>query len=182
VPYQPFVEAFEAFARQRDTEALREALGSNAGEVARIELRVYKKTPSVAWQRERTLGPTERYQPGANEKIASHEGIDYRSRDDQDEVTNQPFTTPVGGTVEVVDPSDFNTVGVRAADGSLIQFLHASELDVVNGQEVSPGDQIGLTGDTAPYDIPIHLHVQATDPNGNPVNPDCVDGHYFVAP
>jgi predicted ATPase len=33
VPYQQFVEAF---ARQRDTEALREELGPNASEVARM--------------------------------------------------------------------------------------------------------------------------------------------------
>jgi DNA-binding CsgD family transcriptional regulator len=36
VPYQPFVEAFEAFARQRDAEALRAELGPNASDVARM--------------------------------------------------------------------------------------------------------------------------------------------------
>jgi predicted ATPase len=36
VPYQPFVEAFEAFARVRTAEALRVALGPSASEVARI--------------------------------------------------------------------------------------------------------------------------------------------------
>jgi hypothetical protein len=36
VPYQPFVEAFEVFARQRDADALRAELGSNASEVARM--------------------------------------------------------------------------------------------------------------------------------------------------
>jgi DNA-binding NarL/FixJ family response regulator len=36
VPYQPFVEAFEAFARQHDADALRAELGSNASEVARM--------------------------------------------------------------------------------------------------------------------------------------------------
>jgi predicted ATPase len=36
VPYQPFVEVFEAFARQRDTEALRAELGPSASEVARM--------------------------------------------------------------------------------------------------------------------------------------------------
>jgi DNA-binding CsgD family transcriptional regulator/tetratricopeptide (TPR) repeat protein len=36
VPYQPFVEAFERFAHQRDAEALRAELGSSAGEVARM--------------------------------------------------------------------------------------------------------------------------------------------------
>jgi DNA-binding CsgD family transcriptional regulator len=36
VPYQPFVEVFEAFARQHDAEALRAELGSNASEVARM--------------------------------------------------------------------------------------------------------------------------------------------------
>jgi DNA-binding CsgD family transcriptional regulator len=36
LPYQPFVEAFESFARQRDTETLRQELGSSANEVARM--------------------------------------------------------------------------------------------------------------------------------------------------
>jgi hypothetical protein len=36
VPYQPLVEAFEAFARQRNNEALRAELGPSAGEVARM--------------------------------------------------------------------------------------------------------------------------------------------------
>jgi DNA-binding CsgD family transcriptional regulator len=36
VPYQPFVEAFEAFARQRDADVLRAELGSSAGEVTRM--------------------------------------------------------------------------------------------------------------------------------------------------
>jgi predicted ATPase len=36
VPYQPFVEGFEAFARQRDIEALRAELGPSASEVARM--------------------------------------------------------------------------------------------------------------------------------------------------
>jgi DNA-binding CsgD family transcriptional regulator len=36
VPYQPFVEAFEAFARQHDADALRAELGPNASEVARM--------------------------------------------------------------------------------------------------------------------------------------------------
>jgi hypothetical protein len=36
VPYQPFVEAFETLARQRDPEALRAELGASANEIARI--------------------------------------------------------------------------------------------------------------------------------------------------
>ena len=36
LPYQPFVEAFESYARQRDAEALRVDLGASASEVARI--------------------------------------------------------------------------------------------------------------------------------------------------
>jgi DNA-binding CsgD family transcriptional regulator len=36
VPYQPFVEAFESFARQHDVETLRQDLGSSANEVARL--------------------------------------------------------------------------------------------------------------------------------------------------
>src|SRR5262249_43528180 len=36
LPYQPFVEAFESFARQRDAETLRLELGPGANEVARI--------------------------------------------------------------------------------------------------------------------------------------------------
>jgi hypothetical protein len=36
LPYQPFVEAFESYARQRDPKALRVNLGASADEVARI--------------------------------------------------------------------------------------------------------------------------------------------------
>jgi DNA-binding CsgD family transcriptional regulator len=36
LPYQPFVEAFESYARQRDAETLRVELGASAGEVARL--------------------------------------------------------------------------------------------------------------------------------------------------
>ncbi|HEY1295138.1 MAG TPA: AAA family ATPase [Chloroflexota bacterium] len=36
LPYQPFVEVFESYARQRDVEALRVELGASASEVARI--------------------------------------------------------------------------------------------------------------------------------------------------
>jgi DNA-binding CsgD family transcriptional regulator len=40
VPYQPFVEVFEALARRSDGEALRAELGSNADEVARMAPRL----------------------------------------------------------------------------------------------------------------------------------------------
>jgi DNA-binding CsgD family transcriptional regulator len=36
LPYQPFVEAFESYARERDAETLRRELGPGASEVARI--------------------------------------------------------------------------------------------------------------------------------------------------
>jgi hypothetical protein len=36
VPYQPFVEALDTFARQRDAETLRQELGSGVREVARV--------------------------------------------------------------------------------------------------------------------------------------------------
>jgi DNA-binding CsgD family transcriptional regulator len=36
LPYQPFVEAFESYARQRDPEALRVDLGASASEIARM--------------------------------------------------------------------------------------------------------------------------------------------------
>jgi predicted ATPase len=36
VPYQPFVEAFESYARLRTAEAVRSELGLNAGEIARM--------------------------------------------------------------------------------------------------------------------------------------------------
>jgi DNA-binding CsgD family transcriptional regulator/tetratricopeptide (TPR) repeat protein len=50
VPYQPFVEAFEAFARKRGPETLRAELGSSAGEVARIvpSLRTTLQVESLA--------------------------------------------------------------------------------------------------------------------------------------
>src|SRR3712207_8015900 len=42
----------------------------------------------------------------------------------------QPFTTPVDGIVEFNPRSPYNTIGVRTADGTVLQFLHASRIFV----------------------------------------------------
>ena len=87
-----------------------------------------------------------------------------------------PFTTPYHGTVEQAS-GNYNTIVIRLADGSTIELLHASRIDVSVGQDVTPGTQLGLTGGTGPggsSDFPIHLHVQAHDASGRLINPECL--------
>jgi murein DD-endopeptidase MepM/ murein hydrolase activator NlpD len=41
---------------------------------------------------------------------------------------------------------------------------------VVDGQEVTPDTELGVTGSTGAN--AVHLHVQAKNPDGNPINPE----------
>jgi murein DD-endopeptidase MepM/ murein hydrolase activator NlpD len=59
---------------------------------------------------------------------------------------------------------------VTLDDGSILQFLHASKISVQEGQQVTPDTVLGITGNTGAS--VIHLHVQAKDPQGHPINPE----------
>jgi murein DD-endopeptidase MepM/ murein hydrolase activator NlpD len=110
----------------------------------------------------------------ADTEVRRHKGIDYSSNDASGQPAPLDFTTPVGGTVSY-DPTDpRNTVTVTTEAGQTLIFRHASAVYVQTGQRVSPGTTIGKTGKTAPVPLPIQLHVEATDADGNPIDPDTV--------
>ena len=52
-----------------------------------------------------------------------------------------------------------------------IQYLHASQINVVDGQEVSPDTELGVTGRTGAN--AVHLHIQeAYTQQGHNINPE----------
>jgi murein DD-endopeptidase MepM/ murein hydrolase activator NlpD len=61
-----------------------------------------------------------------------------------------PFTSGVMGRVDVVENSQWNTITITITlgNGNTIQFLHASRVDVVDGQIVGPDIVLGVTGNT----------------------------------
>jgi len=56
-----------------------------------------------------------------------------------------------------------------------MQYLHASRIDVQEGQRVDPDTVVGMTGNTGT--IAIHLHVQAKDRQGHPIDPRLIYGN-----
>ncbi|GGL30016.1 M23 family metallopeptidase [Phycicoccus endophyticus] len=57
-------------------------------------------------------------------------------------------------------------------DGSTSWYGHMSRIDVVAGQEVLPGDQVGLVGNTGHSFGPhLHLQMQSAPEDGTPIDP-----------
>lgn len=104
--------------------------------------------------------------------VRAHMGIDFASRDETGAVANLPFTAGFEGTVTVVPNSRYNTINVRLRDGTVVQYLHASEVQVHTGDRVTPDTVLGLTGRTGVG--AVHLHVQARDSQGRSINPDTI--------
>ena len=111
--------------------------------------------------------------PQTDDWVRRHRGVDYSSRDAQGNVTNVPFTAGVTGTAGVVAGSQWNTINVTLPNGNIVQYLHASEIDVTDHAPVGPNTVLGRTGDTGAD--AIHLHVQAKDSSGNYINPACAE-------
>jgi hypothetical protein len=100
-----------------------------------------------------------------------HKGNDYLSHNRKGEPTPVPFTSPVYGKVTVLGGT-FNIIRVTTCDGWQVEFLHASKVSVKSGQDVGPGTQLGVTGETGAAGAGIHLHVQVRDKDGKPVDPN----------
>jgi len=62
-----------------------------------------------------------------------------------------------------------NSITISNSDGTKSRYLHLSSISVSEGQTVSAGDQIGLSGNTGHSTGP-HLHYDMYDVNGNKVN------------
>lgn len=128
--------------------------------------RVYRKDGSVE-----TVPDDYVLNPDTDTMVRRHRGVDYSSHDANGNVANVPFTAGVTGTVDVIEGSQWNTIDVVLPNGNIVQYLHASEIDVKDGDSVGPNTVLGQTGDTGAGSI--HLHVQAKDKNGNYINPNC---------
>jgi murein DD-endopeptidase MepM/ murein hydrolase activator NlpD len=109
--------------------------------------------------------------PDTDKFIRRHKGLDYSSRDDNGRVTPLPFKSGVTGIVDVVEGSPWNTINVKLPNGNIIQYLHASRIDVRDGDTVTSSTVLGLTGRTGADQI--HLHVQARNARGNIIDLDC---------
>jgi murein DD-endopeptidase MepM/ murein hydrolase activator NlpD len=62
--------------------------------------------------------------------------------------TSEPFTAGVPGTVHIVPNSPWNSIEVRLDNGDIIQYLHASRIDVQEAQRVDSDTVLGMTGST----------------------------------
>jgi len=128
----------------------------------------------------------------------AHQGVDVSSHDASDYMTGPgewngkpvklPFWSPIAGTVTCETPrgsdkcegNDYNIVGVVSCDGKYtFEVLHASRVDVKNGQPVSRRQHLGVTGGFAPNpkthkgeqdQVPVHFHwqVRKNDKDGKP--------------
>ncbi|MEU6509661.1 M23 family metallopeptidase [Streptomyces sp. NPDC046942] len=98
----------------------------------------------------------------------SHTGIDFHA------ASGTPVHAVGSGTVVSTGWGGAygNQIVIRMADGMYTQYGHLSSIGVTVGQEVTPGQQIGLSGATGNVTGP-HLHFEArTTPDyGSDVDP-----------
>lgn len=96
-----------------------------------------------------------------------HRGLDYAGG------TGEPVRAPAGGVVTLVGPNFVllgNCVIVNHGEGLTSLYLHLSQINVKEGQEVQAGQVLGRIGDTGASTGP-HLHY-ATYFHGEPIDPD----------
>ena len=111
--------------------------------------------------------PEHKLQDG--EVPAFHNALDISSRDEDGKRAPQPFKAGVYGTVVAARPG---FIAVQLADGNIIQYLHTSKAFVKPGQNVEPGNWLGVTGDVGTKPGNIHLHIQAVNSDGKVINVD----------
>jgi murein DD-endopeptidase len=86
-----------------------------------------------------------------------HKGMDFKAP------VGTPSVSPKKGVVTRVNFGNFkyngNCIEVQFTDGTLAKWLHMEKISVKEGQRVSAGTSIGLTGNTGRSTAP-HLHYQ----------------------
>lgn len=153
-------------------------LGLPAGNVRTSEpfvTRVYRTDESGFILSEQPRGYPftvgEKYRLREGEVARVHEGIDFSSRPlGSAEPAPVDFVAGVFGVVTRTLPSRFGTIAVRLEDGTSLQYLHTSQSYVHVGAIVTPNTRLGKTGSTG--SSAVHLHLQARNRDGVPVNPD----------
>ena len=87
-----------------------------------------------------------------------------------------PIGTPIhaisSGTIVFagVESGYGNKIEIRHWDGTCSWYGHLSKIEVKVGQQVTPGEQIGLVGETGDATGP-HLHLEIHPNGGGPVDP-----------
>ncbi|WP_225100988.1 M23 family metallopeptidase [Streptomyces sp. CoH27] len=98
----------------------------------------------------------------------SHTGIDFHA------ASGTPVHAVGSGTVVSTGWGGAygNQIVIRMADGMYTQYGHLSSIGVTVGQEVTPGQQIGLSGATGNVTGPhLHFEARATPDYGSDVDP-----------
>jgi murein DD-endopeptidase MepM/ murein hydrolase activator NlpD len=107
-----------------------------------------------------------------------HKGVDYHARD------GGPILAAADGVVvEALYRDDYgNMLLIDHGNGVYARYAHLSTFSagVVEGVNVTAGQQIGLMGNTASYAIPIHLHYEVLTGDYN--NPRASFGLTPVSP
>lgn len=148
--------------------------GLSEGNVVTSEynaLRVYRKDGTI-----QTVPEDYVLNPETDDFLRYHRGIDYSSNNQDGLSLHQPFAAGVSGTVEVLEGSQWNTINVHLPNGNVVQYLHASVIYVMTGDQVTSTTLLGETGNAGlgPGGA-IHLHVQARDAEGNYIDPNCAE-------
>lgn len=98
-------------------------------------------------------------------KYGTHKGVDWALP------VGTPLLACISGTITYAsDATDAGLTVTINSNGNLYKCFHMSRIDVILGQQVIQGQQIGLSGATGNVTGP-HLHFQVEIPAGNPVDP-----------
>lgn len=92
---------------------------------------------------------------GVDRGTHRHAGIDIAVPE------NTPLIAPIGGIIAsaMSDPAYGNFIDVRTPDGKILRYAHLNSMKVKEGQQVLPGQVLGLTGNTGRSSGP-HLHFE----------------------
>lgn len=84
-----------------------------------------------------------------------HAGIDIAVAE------NTPLIAPIGGVIAsaMSDAGYGNFIDIRTPDGKILRYAHLNAMHVKEGQQILPGQVIGLTGNTGTSTGP-HLHFE----------------------
>ncbi|MFI2372272.1 M23 family metallopeptidase [Streptomyces sp. NPDC018833] len=170
-------EAAEAAAKAR-AKAKAEAEAKRRAEARAKEAREAKERAAREAERRRLNSfqlpvagsyVTTGYQAGGSLwSSGSHSGVDFRAASG-----SSVMAVGAGTVVEAGWGGAYgNNIVLRMNDGTYTQYGHLSSINVSVGQQVMPGQQIGLSGSTGNSTGPhLHFEARATAEYGSDMNP-----------